>query len=139
MRKLIGTALLTAALAGCAANDPYQGQRSPQAQQLLASYLNGKVVGGPSVTCLPPYRSNDMIVVDENTILFRDGPNRVYRTEMTGGCIGLGSPGKALVTRSFGSGLCRGEIARVVDNVAGFTTGSCSFGDFVPYVTPGRR
>lgn len=138
MRTLIASALVAATLTGCAASGPETAERSPKAQQLLASYLDGKTPG-QAISCLPHYRADDQIVIDENTILFRDGPNRVWRTEMTGGCMGLGSPGKAIVTRSFGgTGLCRGEIARVVDNVAGFTTGSCSFGDFVPYVTPGK-
>lgn len=81
-----------------------------------------------------------MIVVDERTILFRDGPNRVWRNDVVGPCNGLGRPGTALVTRQFGSGtLCRGEIAQIVDTSAGFTIGSCSLGDFVPYTGPGRR
>jgi hypothetical protein len=75
-----------------------------------------------------------MVVVDERTILYRDGSNRVWRNDMNGPCSGLGRPGTAIVTRQFGgSGLCRGEIAQVVDTVGGFTVGSCSFGDFVPY------
>ena len=33
--------------------------------------------------------------------------------------------------------LCRGDIAQVVDTLNRFPIGSCVFGDFVPYVTPG--
>lgn len=138
MRKLIGTALLAATIAGCAMNNPHYGQRSPQAQQLLASYLNGKVAGPPQ-SCLPFYRSNDQIVVDENTILYRDGSNRVWRNEMQGPCNGLGRPSTAIVTRSISTtGLCRGEIAQIVDTSTGITVGSCSFGDFVLYTGPRR-
>ena len=138
MRKLIGTALLAATIAGCATNNPRYGERSPEAQQLLASYLDGKAAG-PAQTCLPSYRANDQIVVDENTILYRDGSSRVWRTEMNGPCNGLGRPSTAIVTRSFGStGLCRGEIAKIVDTSTGMTVGSCSFGDFVLYTGPRR-
>jgi hypothetical protein len=43
----------------------------------------------------------------------------------------------ALVTKQFGNAeLCRGDIARVVDTLNGFTVGSCVFGDFTPYVRP---
>jgi hypothetical protein len=138
MRALITAALVTATLAGCAASTVQQGQRSLRAQQTLDRYLGGKVAGAPQ-SCLPRYRSEDMIVVDDNTILFREGSNRVWRNNPAGGCSGLGRPGTALVTRSFGgTGLCRGEIATVVDTASGFTVGSCSLGDFVPFTGPSR-
>jgi hypothetical protein len=81
-----------------------------------------------------------MVVIDENTILFRDGGNRVWRTDLRGPCNGLGRPGTALLTKQYGgTGLCSGEIAQVVDTSLGFTVGSCALGDFVPYTGPGRR
>lgn len=127
-----------AALAGCAASAGDQ-PRSPQAQQQLDRYLAGKVAGPPQA-CLATFRRDDMITIDERTILFRDGANRVYRNDPPGGCNGLGRPGIALVTRSFGtSQLCRGDIAHTADLTAGFTVGSCTLGDFVPYTTPGTR
>jgi hypothetical protein len=80
-----------------------------------------------------------MVTVDERTILFRDGSNKVWRNEVNGPCNGLGRPGTALLTRQFSSGsLCRGEIAQVIDTAGGFTVGSCSLGEFVPYTTAGR-
>jgi hypothetical protein len=81
-----------------------------------------------------------MVVIDENTLLFRDGSNRVWRSELRGPCNGLGRPGTALLTKQFGgSGLCSGEIAQVIDTTGGFTVGSCALGEFVPYTGPGRR
>jgi hypothetical protein len=138
MRAFITAALVTATLAGCAVSNTEQGQRSLGAQQTLDRYLTGRTAGAAQ-SCLPRYRSDDMIVVDDRTILFRDGSNRIWRNDPPGGCSGLGRPGTALVTRSFGgSGLCRGEIATVVDTSTGFTVGSCSLGDFVPFQGPGR-
>lgn len=138
MRALLAAALVTATLAGCAVSTAQQGQRSPRAQQTLDRYLTGRAAGAPQ-SCLPRYRADDMIVVDDRTILFRDGSNRVWRNDPAGGCRGLGRPGTALVTRSFGgTGLCRGEIATVVDTASGFTVGSCALGDFVPFTGPGR-
>jgi hypothetical protein len=124
-------------LAACATS-PEPAERSPDALRELARYLDGKVAGQPQ-SCLPTFRSQDMVVIDERTILYREGANRVWRNEVNGPCNGLGRPGTAIVTRQFGSGsLCRGEIAQIVDTVSGFTVGSCSFGDFVPYTMPGR-
>ena len=132
--------LLTAALlvGACAANPVQDQPRALRAQQELDTYLAGKVAG-PAQNCLPTFRSRDMVVIDDNTVLFRDGA-RYWRTEMQGGCNGLGSKTYALVTRQFGSGdLCRGEIAQVRDLAAGFTVGSCTFGEFVPYSPPPVR
>jgi hypothetical protein len=127
----------TLGLAACATTSEPR-ERSPEAQRELARFLDGKVAG-QSQTCLPTFRTQDQVIIDERTILYRDGSNRVWRTEMNGPCSGLGRPGTAIVTRQFGGGnLCRGEIAQIVDTAAGFTVGSCSFGDFVPYTRAGR-
>ncbi len=139
MRAIISLSVIAAALAGCTAQPDAMAVRTPRAQQELDRFLVGKVAGAP-VSCLPSYRTNDMTVVDERTILFRDGANRVYRNDPPGGCPGAGRPGNALVFKSFGgTGLCRGEIVEVRDLSAGIYGGSCSLGDFVPYETPRRR
>jgi hypothetical protein len=142
MRRLTLASLTVLASAGvlasCATTDRLV-QRSAKAAAELASYLDGRVPGQPQ-QCLPNYRSQDMVVIDENTLLFRDGSNRVWRTELRGPCNGLGRPGTALLTKQFGgSGLCSGEIAQVIDTSQGFAVGSCAIGDFVPYTGPGRR
>lgn len=128
----------TGVLAACATTGQPE-PRSARAQAELSRWLDGRVAGRPQ-SCLPTYRSQDMVIIDENTILFRDGANRVWRTDLKGPCNGLGRPGTALLTRQFGStSLCSGEIAQVIDTAGGFTTGSCALGDFVPYEGPGRR
>jgi len=112
-----------------------QPMRSAQSQQQYDQLLAGKVAGAP-LSCLPGFRSQDMVVIDERTVAFRDGSSRVYVNHMQGGCSNLGGP-YALVTRTFGGGqLCRGDIGQVVDLTNHFTVGSCVFGDFVPYVRP---
>ncbi|MEO8546794.1 MAG: hypothetical protein ABI422_00360 [Sphingomicrobium sp.] len=123
--------LLTAALGACSTG-PQPG-RSAKAEAHLQQLLAGKVAG-PPVSCLPHYRANDMVVVDDNTIVFRDG-RTIYRNDFNGGtCSQLGGGFYALLTRQFGgTGLCRGDIAEVVDTSNGFVVGSCVMGDFVPY------
>ena len=142
MRRLhlatLATLIATFGVAACATiNGPIE--RSPEAQRDLARWLDGRVAG-TAQSCLPSFRSQDQIVVDENTILYRDGSNRIWRNDMRGPCNGLGRPGTAILTRQFSGGsLCSGEIAQIIDTSAGFTVGSCSFGDFVPYTGPQRR
>jgi hypothetical protein len=142
MRRLTFASLTVLASAGLLASCATTNRpepRSAEAQRELSRWLDGRVAG-KAQSCLPSYRSQDMVVVDENTILFRDGSNRVWRTDVRGPCNGLGRPGTALLTRQYGgSGLCSGEIAQVVDTAQGFTVGSCSLGEFVPYTGPGRR
>lgn len=125
--------LITAALAGCS-TAPQPG-RSAGAEAHLQQLLAGKTAGAPR-SCLPGYRSNDMVVIDDNTVVFKTG-RTVYRNDFQGGaCSNLGSGYYALLTRQYGgSGLCRGDIAEVKDLTNGITVGSCVLGDFVPYTS----
>ena len=130
----IALLLIGATLASCAAA-PQPG-RSAKAETRFQNLLAGKVAG-PAVSCLPSYRAEDMIVIDDETIAFRDSSRRVWVTNLQGGCSNLGSGSYALVTKRFGgSGLCRGDIGQVADLTSGMTVGSCVFGDFTPYERP---
>ena len=128
--------LLSAMLAGCTATAE-QPIRTAKGQEEYQRLIAGKVAGQP-ISCLPVYRANDMVVIDEQTVAFRQGGNRVYIAHMPGGCSNLGRAPYTMVTRQVGSqGLCRGDIATIVDPVNGITVGSCVFGDFTPYSRAG--
>ena len=136
--RVISLLLAGGLLASCTTGPQQAASRSPDKQAELAQLLVGKVAQKPQ-SCLPHYQSGDMRVIDEDTIAFRDGARRTYVAHMNGGCSNLGSGGSALVTHQFGTAdLCRGDIARVVDTLNGITVGSCSFGDFTPYVSAAR-
>ena len=131
MRILLIAAAATT-LAACETADYGPAQRSARAQQTFDRALAGKVAGRPE-SCLPLQRSNDMVVIDDDTILYRDG-RTTYVNKPLGSCNRLGTGSYALVTRSGnGSMLCRGDISNVVDATSGITVGSCALGDFVPY------
>ncbi|MEO6359875.1 MAG: DUF6491 family protein [Sphingomicrobium sp.] len=135
MRRM---SLLIAVVAlGSCSTTPQEASYDARGEARLQQALAGKVAG-KAMDCLPTYRSADMIRVDDDTLLFRDGANRVYRNELNGSCSGIGSSNYALVTNSFGGSgrICRGDIAKVVDLAAGFTVGSCVIGEFVPYSKP---
>ena len=130
MMRLFMLATAVAGLCACAtASEP--AQRSDKAQATYDRMLAGKSPG-KTEKCLPTYRSNDMTIIDDNTILFRDG-RTVYVNHPLGGCNNLQQSGRALVTRNVGPQLCRGDLATVVDNTSGMSVGACSLGDFVPY------
>jgi hypothetical protein len=136
---LAATSVAAALTVGACAYDGAPEPRTPQANAELAKYLAGKIPGKPQ-SCLPNYRANDMVTIDEHTVLFREGSRRVWRTDIPGGCSNLGRPGYAIVTKQFGGeGLCQGEIVRVVDTGSGMLAGSCTFGEFVPYEAPRNR
>ena len=118
------------ALAGCATQSPVP-TRTAEAQADLNKLIAGKNAGAP-FTCLQHYHSDDMVRIDESTVAFKQG-RRVYVNHLIGACSNLDSSFYALVTKSSGTGLCRGDIAYVQDVSNGTIVGSCAIGDFVPY------
>ena len=129
--RIMMIAIAATSLAACETVDNQPQKRSASQQQSFDKALAGKVAGKPE-SCLPLYRSNDMTVIDDDTILYRDG-RTTYVNKPLGGCNNLGNGSYALVTQSQGSQLCRGDIARVRDMTAGIDVGTCALGDFVPY------
>ena len=112
---------------------PAQDAPNPKAAQKLARALEGRTPGKP-VACIANLRgSAKMSVVDDWTILFRDG-GTVHVQKPKGGCPKLSRGQYALVKRQVGgSQYCEGDIGEVVDPVSGFFAGNCVFGPFVPY------
>ena len=133
--RLLAAAPVAALLAGCM-GQPMAPDRNVRAEARLAQALAGKVAG-PPVSCLPHYRSNDMEVIDGDTILFRDG-RTTYVQNTNGNCYPNGnSVGYTLVTKQFGGpNMCRGDIAHVIHSSTRMFAGSCSLGDFIPYRMP---
>lgn len=136
MMRGVGLLVALGVLASCS-TAPGPMTRSPQAQREYDQLIAGKVAG-PARTCLPSFNANDMVIIDEQTIAYRQGSGRVYINHMRGPCSGLGG-NTTLVTRTFGTETCSGDIARVVDVPSRMTVGSCAFGDFIPYASPGLR
>lgn len=124
----VGGALL---LASCS-TAPVQEARSPKAERQLASALAGRTAR-PPVRCLPSYRTTQMEVIDDWTIVYRDG-RTVYVQNPRGGCRGLGIGAYTMVTRQYGTNqMCDGDISQLVDLRTGMHGGSCVFGPFTPY------
>lgn len=123
-----GAAILGASSIAPAKSEAYDSKAAAK----LAKALGGRTAGQP-VGCISNSRGSDMQIVDDRTILFRQGAT-VYVQKPSGGCHGLGSGNYTLLTRLQGtSRLCSGQIGEVVDRTSGFTYGSCVFSEFVPY------
>jgi hypothetical protein len=103
--------------------------------QKLEKALAGRVAGKPQ-SCLP-LRDIQNTERLGDTILYKVGRKTVYRMDTRGGCDSSGHD--AMITRTYGDRLCRGDIIRTADLVAGFETGSCVAADFVPYSLPSTK
>ncbi len=120
-------------VAGCADTPPTETQFRAQArdaaqlQETLAGFTPGK-----PVNCVENRDLTGPEAYGETTLLFRTGRKLIWRTETNGSCDAI-KRGDALITHQYTSRLCQGDIARTADLRAGFQTGSCVIGEFVPY------
>lgn len=133
--KRIAIALLLGAAAGSCTTGPEQPpRRSMEGEQSLSRLLAGKSAGQP-ISCMQHYHSADMTTIDGRTVVFHS-PGTAYLVQLSPGCDELGRGGYALLTTEHGgTGLCTGDIARVLDTTTRFTAGSCGIDRIVPYST----
>jgi hypothetical protein len=132
MRPLLILPLL-ALIGACTSGPPSQATLKYNANEAarLDKALAGLAPGKPQ-SCIPLREAQGTESFGNGTLLFRVSKKLVYRNETHGSCNQIGN-GRALVTRTYSSDLCRGDIGSAADLVAGFETGSCVMGDFVPY------
>lgn len=134
MKLRVPAMLLLTATAGAMSFSSLPAKETPaKAAQELARALQGRTAGQP-VSCIPNYRGQArMEVIDERTILYRDG-GTVYLQRPRAACHGIDNGNYALVTRMYGTNrICAGDIHQIVELQTGIHGGSCIFSDFVPY------
>lgn len=124
--------LLTASCGAGVVADPV---RSSKAETRLTQLLAGKVAGR-TTSCINQRDANEQRVIDERTIIYRTGRNKLYRTEIDQ-CPRLDSR-STLIRRTTSPNICSGEIFEVRDAGTGFSYGSCTFGEFTEYRTANR-
>ena len=106
--------------------------RSPKDAKQLAQALAGRTAQ-PATNCIPNRPTTRMEIIDDHTILFRQG-GTVYVQNPPGGCSGIGNGMYTLVTKPLGgSELCKGDLNQLVDRTSRIRGGACAFGPFVPY------
>lgn len=133
MRKyfLLGAAGAAAAIIGTAAISQTGDRVVDRDLKIMDQWLGDKEAG-PARSCIQSRQIRATYYVGGRTILYKVSNNLVYRNDPPGGCPGLNS-NLALETRSPSGMLCSGEIAQVRDYSQGYSPGSCSLGEFVPY------
>jgi len=128
-RLIIPAALLLVGSAALSA-DSYRARQEARDAAALAKALDG-MTPGKAMTCIDPRRINDTQRIGDK-ILYNTSRRELYVSDTGGGCFGLRN-GDAIVTKSYTGQFCRGDIVRTVDLSSHIPSGSCTFGDFVPY------
>jgi hypothetical protein len=99
----------------------------------LAATLADYEQSGPPVSCVNQRDLHGNRSVGEGAIIFEGATSAaLWVNRPPAGCPSLDS-GRALITRTTSTQLCRGDIATVFDPVARISYGGCGLGDFTPY------
>lgn len=131
MIRFFSPAILVAAAVTVTAAAPLQQTVQQRQAEKLTKRLDGMVPGKPT-SCLPRHAVTDVKGYNE-TILYVQGRDKVWRNDTNGGCEGLGQRDDILVSRSSMGQYCRGDIIETRSRTGGHFTGACALGDFVPY------
>jgi hypothetical protein len=120
--------LAAATLAALTAQGAVAARYDPDAalQKALAGY-----VAGTPVDCISLPNTTGSSIVTGRAIIYRIG-TRLYVNETRGGAKQLHRD-DIIVTRTFGTQLCRQDVIRLVDRTSQIPHGFVSLGQFVPY------
>jgi len=126
MRIAVPAFLLLAACTTTAATE----QSDTRDRARLTKALAGLKAGEP-LRCIRRDQFNE-IRTFEGTILYVAGRGRMWRNDVVGNCAGL-RRGDIVVSKTFGSQYCDGDIIQTRSPMGGVLSGSCSLGKFTPY------
>ena len=90
---------------------------------------------GSSKSCLLESRIQEQRIVDDHTILFREG-SHWYRNDIPNGCPGMDRE-KSIRTQTPSAQLCAGDPITIFERVSNFTYGACPLGRFTAIPNPG--
>lgn len=96
----------------------------------LEQELQGRVAGEP-VDCVDLRRIRSSRIIDRTAIIY-DAGSTIYVNRPRAGRESL-NRWDALVTKPFGSQLCRVDVVQLYDTASRMQTGLVFLGDFVPY------
>jgi hypothetical protein len=138
MKNIIALAAL-ALVTGCtAASAGQSAEMQANSEAKLAAALRGYDQSGPPVSCVNQRDLGGNRSAGD-AIIFSGNRGTLYVNRPAGGGCSDLQFGRALITRTSGSQLCRGDIASVFDPVSHTEFGGCGLGDFTPYKRSGRR
>jgi hypothetical protein len=98
-------------------------------EQKLAKMLEGRVAGEP-VSCVDTYRNRQSQIIEGAAVVY--GSGRTIWVNRTAHPQDL-DRWDAMLTKQFGTRLCRQDIVTTFDTSTGMYTGNIFLIDFVPY------
>lgn len=126
MRRL---AIVLAAGAALIVGPALQARERLTPQQELAKLLEGRVAGEP-VNCISTFGHSNLRILDNTALVY--GSGRVIYVNVPDNPDVLDDD-DILVTRQFGSQLCRLDMVNMVDRTGGYYRGFVGLNQFVPY------
>jgi len=127
--------IFLSALAAVALAAPAAAPAEKQSGEAELARITAGLVAGDPVNCLDTTRFTNTRVVDRTAIVY-EGPGRTLWVNVPRGGARSLNQWDVLLTRQFGSSLCRGEVVRLLDPSSMMQTGTVFLGDFVPYRRP---
>lgn len=118
-------------LAGASASPATAAKPNPDTE--LQRLLAGRVAG-PPVDCISLPNVTGNTIVSGRAIVYRIGM-RLFVNEPPEGASQLHRD-DIIVTRTFGTNLCRRDIIRLLDRTSTIPHGFVALGKFVPYTKP---
>lgn len=136
-RPIIFTMLIAPAilLAGCGEVDSTPKALTEKQAKVLDKQLAGKVAEAP-VDCINNDHATNLVRVSDDILLYRTSGRLVYKNQLKGSCPGLARDSDIVVTETFGSKYCKGDLVRLVDRTSGIPGPTCLLGEFTPYRKP---
>jgi hypothetical protein len=131
MRKLVQFLVLSTAALVVSGSALAAGKDDPAAE--LAKLLEGRVAG-PPVSCIDLPRAGGSRIIHHTAIVYDFG-STVYVNYPKSGANSLSSD-DILLTKTFGTQLCKMDIVRMIDRTGDFPKSFISLGPFIPYKRP---
>ena len=131
MSKILKTLIAGAALVAAPASAIAGTRDTPDMQ--LQKMLEGRVAGKP-VHCLSLASTRESTIIENRAIVYRSG-GKLYVNNLRGHANRLDDD-DILVTKTYGSQLCRNDAVHLVDRTSQIQHGFVILGDFVPYTRP---
>jgi hypothetical protein len=129
MSKILKTMLLAAVATATPALAAPRDTPEVQLQKAIA----GRVAGEPT-SCITLSNTQSSRIIEGKAIIYRVG-STLYVNEPRSGADWLDDD-DILVTKTYGSQLCRIDSVQLIDRTSRFQRGFVILGDFVPYRKP---
>jgi hypothetical protein len=131
--KTLSRALMVSAAGAILLAQPLTARERLTGEAQLAKMLEGRVAGKP-VDCIDLQQASNSTIIDKTAIVYSTGVGTLYvnRPDFPESL----DDDDILVTKTWGSQLCRLDIVRLHNRSGGFFHGSVGLSSFVPYTLP---